>query len=181
MSPSGSRQVQAGRDVTLESIPHLRGMNRLLYTLCVMFVVLGIGGALTLRGQGVKAINARNDVAIQGYDVVAYFTDGKAVPGQASITAEAQGVTWRFATPAHRDLFVSEPAKYIPQFGGYCAYGVSRGYAVDIDPRAFAVLDGKLYLNYSLSVQRTWNGDRATFIERANGNWPTVLADLTRK
>jgi hypothetical protein len=156
-------------------------MNRLLYAVCVMFVALGIGGALTLRGQGVKAINTRNDVAIQGYDVVAYFTDGRAVPGTSTVTAVAQGVTWQFASPAHRDLFVADPGKYIPQFGGYCAYGVSRGYAVDIDPHAFTVLDGKLYLNYSRSVQRTWNADRTTFIERAGTNWPAVLADLTRK
>jgi hypothetical protein len=156
-------------------------MKHLLYATCTLLVAIGIGDALALRGQSPKAVNAEGGVAIQGYDVVAYFTDGKAVKGSPAIAAVANGVTWRFADAEHRDLFAAAPDRYLPQFGGYCAYGVSRGYAVDIDPEAFSVVDNKLYLNYSKSVQRTWNQDRATYIERATANWPKVLADLERK
>ena len=154
-------------------------MNRLLYGICLMFVTVGIGGALTVRGQTPdKGINQKNGVAVQGYDVVAYFTDSKAVPGQAQFSHTWNGVRWQFATAAHRDAFASEPQRYAPAFGGYCAYGVSRGYAVDIDPEAFAVVDGTLYLNYSKSVQRTWNEDRPGYIQKARQQWPRVLAEL---
>jgi YHS domain-containing protein len=154
-------------------------MNRLLYGICVMFVTIGVGGALTVRGQATtRAINHDKGVAIQGYDVVAYFTDNAAVKGNAQLVHTWNGVEWRFATAEHRDAFAKEPARYAPAFGGYCAYGVSRGYAVDIDPQAFAVVDGTLYLNYSRSVQRTWNEDRPGYIEKARQRWPEILAGL---
>jgi YHS domain-containing protein len=154
-------------------------MNRLLYGICLMFVSLGIGGALTVRGQAPSAgVNHRNGVAIQGYDVVAYFTDNRAVPGQAQFSHTWSGVRWQFASASHRDAFAADPERYAPAFGGYCAYGVSRGYAVDIDPEAFAVADETLYLNYSKRVQVTWNQDRAGYIEKARALWPRVLAEL---
>jgi YHS domain-containing protein len=154
-------------------------MNRLLYGICVMFVLAGVGGALTVRGQAqTRVINNDKGVAVQGYDVVAYFTDHAAVKGSAQYAHTWNGVEWWFASPEHRDLFFKEPARYAPAFGGYCAYGVSRGYAVDIDPEAFAVLDGRLYLNYSRSVQRTWNEDRAGYIEKARQRWPEILTGL---
>lgn len=154
-------------------------MNRLLYGICVMFVGMGIGGALTLRGQGSPAgINHKNGVAVQGYDMVAYFTEGTAVKGSAAFTHEWNGARWQFASAAHRDAFAQDPDRYAPAFGGFCAYGISRGYAVDIDPEAFAVVDGTLYLNYSKRVQRTWNQDRAGYIEKARQQWPKVRAEL---
>ena len=154
-------------------------MNRLLYGICVMFVTIGVGGALTVRGQAAtRAINHDKGVAIQGYDVVAYFTDNAAVKGNARLVHTWNGVEWRFASAEHRDAFAKEPARYAPAFGGYCAYGVSRGYAVDIDPEAFAVVDGTLYLNYSKSVQRTWNEDRPGYIQKARQRWPEVLGGL---
>jgi len=119
-------------------------MNRLLYGICVMFVLVGIGGALTVRGQAsARAINNDKGVAVQGYDVVAYFTDKAAVKGSARFVHTWNGVEWRFASPEHRDAFEKDPARYAPAFGGYCAYGVSRGYAVDIDPEAFAVVTAR--------------------------------------
>lgn len=154
-------------------------MNRLLYGLCVMFVAVGIGGALTVRGQSVpRAINQKDGVAVQGYDMVAYFTANKAVKGNPALTYDWNGARWQFSSAENRDAFAKAPEKYAPAFGGYCAYGVSRGYAVDIDPEAFTVDNGTLYLNYSKSVQRTWNSDRAGYIEKARQQWPKVLADL---
>lgn len=154
-------------------------MNRLLYGMCVMFVAAGIGGALTVRGQSAaRAINHQKGVAIQGYDSVAYFTRNAAMKGSEAFSHSWNGVRWQFVNAEHRDAFAKDPGRYAPAFGGYCAYGVSRGYAVDIDPEAFAVVDGMLYLNYSKSVQRTWNQDRQGYIEKARQLWPKVLADL---
>jgi len=154
-------------------------MHRLLYGICVVVVLTGVGGALTVRGQhSARAVNAAGGVAIHGYDVVAYFTDGAAVRGSADFVQTRDGVDWHFASREHRDAFAKEPARYLPAFGGYCAYGVSRGYAVDVDPEAFAIVDGALYLNYSRSVQRTWNEDRPGYIEKARQRWSAVLSTL---
>ena len=160
---------------------HLSAMIRMAYRLSVLIVVLGVGGAMTLRGQTPGSTNAANGVAIQGYDAVAYQTQQQAVKGQRAFSHEWRGVRWHFASAANRDRFAAAPESFAPEFGGFCAYGVSRGYAVDIDPEAFAVIDGRLYLNYSKRVQATWNQDRAGYIEKARQNWPKVSADLEKK
>ena len=113
--------------------------------------------------------------AIQGYDPVAYFTEGRPVEGSRQFTHEWKGATWRFASAANRDRFAQAPEKYAPQYGGYCAYGVANGYAVKIDPQAWSVVDGKLYLNYSPAVQADWKKDVPGYIRRAEANWPKVL------
>lgn len=154
-------------------------MNRRLYGICLLVVTLGVAGAFVVRGRAADGrINHEDGLAVHGYDVVAYFTDDRAVRGQAQFSHVWNGVRWQFASAAHRDAFAKAPERYAPAFGGYCAYGVSRGYAVDIDPEAFAVVDGTLYLNYSKGVQRTWNEDRPGYIEKALQQWPTVLAEL---
>jgi YHS domain-containing protein len=157
------------------------GMIRWSYRISVLVVVLGIAGAMTLRGQTPGSINAANGVALQGYDVVAYHTQQQAVKGAAALSHVWRGVTWRFASAENRDRFAKAPDQFLPEFGGFCAYGVSRGYAVDIDPQAFAVVDGKLYLNYSKRVQGTWNQDRPGYIEKARQHWPKVSADLEKR
>ena len=91
--------------------------------------------------------------AIKGYDPVAYFTEGKPVEGSSDFTAEFDGATWYFASAQNRDAFVADPDKYAPQYGGYCAYAVANGSTAKIDPEAWSVVDGKLYLNYSNPVQ----------------------------
>ena len=116
-----------------------------------------------------------SDLAVSGYDPVAYFTDGKPVEGDRANSYEWQGVTWRFATPENLEAFKADPAKYAPQYGGYCAWAVSQGYTASADPQAWRIVDGKLYLNYSLDVQKTWEQDVPGNITKANANWPTVL------
>jgi len=113
--------------------------------------------------------------AIQGYDPVAYFTEGRPVEGSRQFTHQWSGATWRFASAANRDRFAQAPEKYAPQYGGYCAYGVAGGYAVKIDPQAWSVVDGKLYLNYSRAVQADWKKDVPGYIRKADANWPKVL------
>src|SRR5688572_25142333 len=111
-------------------------MIRLAYRISVLIVVLGIAGAMTLRGQTPGTINAANGVAIQGYDAVAYHTQQQAVKGSRAFTHAWRGVTWQFASAANRNRFARSPEQFLPEFGGFCAYGVSRGYAVDKIGRA---------------------------------------------
>lgn len=112
--------------------------------------------------------------AIRGYDPVAYFTDGKAVKGDSTLTYVYDGTTWQFATAEHRDAFKADPAKYAPQYGGYCAYGASRGYKAPTQPDAWTVTDGKLYLNYNTGVRTEWDKDRKGYIEKADKHWQKI-------
>ena len=97
--------------------------------------------------------------AIEGTDPVAYFTQSKPVEGSRKFSYEWKGATWRFVSAKNRDLFKANPGKYAPQFGGWCAFAVSRGYTASIDPEAWSIVGGKLYLNYSLSVRDQWSED----------------------
>ena len=113
-------------------------------------------------------------LALQGYDPVAYFTDKQPVRGKAELTTQHEGATYRFASAANRDAFAAAPAKYAPQYGGYCAFGLASGYKAPIEPDAWTVVDGKLYLNYNRSVRSRWSTDIPGFIRKADANWPTV-------
>ena len=113
-------------------------------------------------------------VAVGGYDPVAYFTSGKPIHGSKGITLAHKGATWRFASEANRDAFKADPAKYAPQFGGYCAWAVSQGYTAKGDPEAWKIVSGKLYLNYNRSVRRSWAKNAAKLIRKGNANWPKL-------
>jgi hypothetical protein len=117
-------------------------------------------------------------VAIDGYDPVAYFEAAKPVAGSKNFEHKWQNATWRFASAENRDKFAAMPDKYAPQYGGYCAWAVSQGYTADIDPEAWRIVDGKLYLNYSKSVQATWSEDIPGNISKADKNWPGIQAAL---
>ncbi len=114
-------------------------------------------------------------VAINGYDTVAYFTNGKPVKGSDAFTQDWNGAKWKFASKAHLDLFKASPEKYAPQYGGYCAYGVSRGYLVSVEPEQFTVVDGKLYLNYDSSVQKKWTKDIVGYNKAADAQFGDLL------
>lgn len=128
---------------------------------------------LAAKASGPVNINAQG-VAVQGYDPVAYFVLGKPVKGSPDLTASWNGATYWFANAAHLQAFQADPARYEPQYGGYCAFGVAQGAKPEIDPNAFAVVDGKLYLNLSRGIQRRWQADIAGYIQKANQNWPTL-------
>lgn len=114
-------------------------------------------------------------VAVGGYDPVAYFSAGKPVKGDAAFQLTHEGVAWRFASAANREAFRADPARYAPQYGGYCAWAVAEGYTAKGDPEAWRIVDGKLYLNYNRSVQRTWEKDVPGNVRRGDANWPRVL------
>lgn len=132
-------------------------------------------GFIPLIAQAAGSVNVNaQGVAVQGYDPVAYFVVGKPVKGSPEFTAAWNGATYWFANAAHQKAFQADPARYEPQFGGYCAYGVAQGAKPDIDPLAFAVVDGKLFLNLSPGVQKRWQADIPGHIRQANQNWLTL-------
>ncbi len=114
--------------------------------------------------------------AVKGYDVVAYFTEGKAVKGAKQFTYEWKGATWLFANAENLAAFMDSPERYAPQYGGYCAWAVSQGDTADIDPEAWKIVDGKLYLNYDADIQAKWAVDISGHIQKADENWPKLLA-----
>ena len=116
----------------------------------------------------------RNGLAIDGYDPVAYFTEMKPVKGMSEFHADYQGSTFQFVSALHRDAFMADPEKYAPQYGGYCAYGMARGYKAKIDPVAFSVVRDKLYLNYNEAIRGRWLSDVPGYIQTADANWPEV-------
>ena len=114
--------------------------------------------------------------ALRGYDPVAYFTDERPVKGSSDITTVHNGATWHFSSKTNKELFEGNPEKYSPQYGGYCAYGMANGFVVSSDPEAFTLVDGKLYMNYSLGVRNTWLKDVTANIESADKNWASKSA-----
>jgi YHS domain-containing protein len=112
--------------------------------------------------------------AINGYDVVAYFNEGKPVLGKPEFTFTWKGASWYFSGQANMETFKVNPEKYAPMYGGYCAFGMSRGYKAPTEPDAWTIVEGKLYLNYNTKVQQTWIGNQKEFIEKANLNWPEI-------
>ena len=130
----------------------------------------------TARAQTKSLLNLdKAGVAIQGYDPVSFFTDGKAVKGKAEFTANHNGAIYHFASKEHRDEFRADPAKYEPAFGGYCAYGVSRGKLVEIDVDAFQIVQGRLLLQYSTGVRKDFNKDASGNLSKADTNWPKLV------
>lgn len=113
-----------------------------------------------------------SDAAIKGYDAVAYFNQSKPVKGSKEYSTTWKGATWYFSSKENLDAFKMSPDKYAPQYGGYCAYGLSQGHKAPIDPAAWTIVDGKLYLNYSQDVKTTWTKDRDKYIKDANSKWP---------
>lgn len=114
--------------------------------------------------------------ALNGYDTVAYFTDNKAVEGSAKFVTEYQGADWYFASQQHLDLFLIDPEKYAPQYGGYCAWAVSeKNDFAPSDPTKWAIVDGKLYLNYDQTIKQKWDLDPVLHIQQADAHWPALI------
>lgn len=119
---------------------------------------------------------AKDGIAIAGADPVAYFTNSAYVPGKPEFTHEWNGATWQFSSAKNRDSFAATPEAFVPQYGGFCAWAVSQGYTADIDPTAWKIVAGKLYLNYNADIQTKWSKDIPGNITKANKNWPGVLS-----
>ncbi|WP_376099568.1 YHS domain-containing (seleno)protein [Roseomonas sp. CCTCC AB2023176] len=117
-------------------------------------------------------VNAEGGVAIGGTDPVAYFTDGRPVPGRLEFSHPWAGATWRFASAENRDRFAADPERYAPAYGGFCAYAAARDYLASVDPQAWRIVEGRLYLNHDLSIRDRWARDIPAEIANADRNWP---------
>jgi len=118
-------------------------------------------------------------VAIMGYDPVAYFTERRAVKGTPDYAYSWLGATWHFASPDHKELFARDPTKYAPQYGGHCSLGVAYGESTaNIDPEAWRIIDGKLYLNYSAVGSVEWEKRYTEHRAVAEAKWPGIKARL---
>jgi YHS domain-containing protein len=142
-----------------------------LFTLFLLFarpVHAGVPGStspINVDAQG---------LALRGYDPVAYFEDGKPTLGVEKFSASYAGARYLFASESHRKLFLENPKKYVPEYGGFCAVGTSFGEKVDVDPNTGKIINGRLYLNNGPKAQEIFDHDTRNTISRANQNWPTV-------
>jgi YHS domain-containing protein len=139
-------------------------------------IIAGMALASTLSlAKDLVNYDAASRTGLQGYDPVAFFADGKATKGSPVITGEHKGVTYMFSNEEHRATFAHDPEKYLPAYGGYCAYGVSinRLFPVEID--TWEIVDGRLILQYSQDVKRKFAQDKAGNFKKADANWPKLV------
>ena len=147
--------------------------SRMISVACAALVLATLI-APSVRAQSASDVNTIDGIGLHGFDPVAYFTQNKAVKGDAQLTAGYHGVTYEFASKEDQAAFQANPEKYVPQYGGFCAFAVSKGAKADIDPHAFAVKDGKLYVNNSDRAEKLFEADVRGNIEKADHNWPEV-------
>jgi YHS domain-containing protein len=136
--------------------------------------------ALMLLSSSAFAVDLVNvagasHIAISGYDPVAFFTDGKPAYGSPFISAMHRGATYLFASEEHRKMFTSDPDRYVPQYGGFCAYGVAHGGLFPVDISTWQVRNDKLYLNFSPDVAKKFNSDFNANVAKAEKYWPGLV------
>ncbi len=138
-------------------------------TIVGLALIAGLIGGVATAGDV-----SHSTPGLSGYDPVAYFTDGKPMRGSGYHVTVYEGVTYAFANADHKKLFAEEPKKYLPAYGGYCAYGVAVGKKFVADPEVWKVQDGKLYLNLDKGIQDKWQKDIPGFIKKADTNWVDI-------
>ena len=141
----------------------------------IRLVIAGVTLIATGRFAMAGKINTNgSDFAIEGYDPVAYFSEAKPVEGSSAFTATHDGATWRFSSAANRDLFLADPEKYAPQYGGFCAYAVALGKKFDGDPRYADIVGGKLYLFVNAEIFAKYKKDSKRMLAKAEATWPSI-------
>ena len=136
----------------------------------IVLLLIGLSSTFSQKAE----IFSTNGKAIRGYDVVAFFSESKPVLGNENFSYTWKETTWLFSSRENLELFKTNPEKYVPQYGGYCAYGMSGGYKAPTVIETWKILNGKLYFNYSLKVQELWNKDQSGYIQKADSNWEKV-------
>lgn len=144
-------------------------MNQKTRILSLLFVL----ATLAAVAQKPEVFSTKEG-AIQGYDPVAFFKESKPVIGKKELTYLYKDATWHFSTQENLNAFTSDPERFAPQYGGYCAYGTASGHKSPTQPETWTIVDHKLYFNYNKDVQKLWNKDQRSLIEKATKNWPTV-------
>ena len=142
----------------------------------ILILVMALLSAATFAQTAkYKEAKGKDDkVAIKGYDPVAYFTESKAVIGKKSIASIKGDKTYYFSSEKNKALFLKNPTAYEPQYGGYCAYGISENHKAPIQPEQFSIVDNKLYLNYNSEVKGMWLKDQKKLIKTADANWMKI-------
>lgn len=148
-------------------------------------VISGLVASLAISLSGGGAIAAPvyvgvegGNIAVSGHDPVSYFAgNGVPVKGSAAHAVKYEGAVYHFASADNASRFAADPAAFAPQFGGHCAWAMARGYLAPGDAAQYAVVDGKLYLNFNAEVKATWDTDRAGFITTGHKKWKDVPAD----
>ncbi len=143
----------------------------------ILSAAVVVGSVLSAAAD--EVLNTYGEVAMDGFDVVAYFTQSAPALGSAKHTVDYKGSTWRFSSAKNAAAFAADPAAFEPQFNGWCAYAVSKGYAAEVDfVKGWSVLDGKLYLNWSEQVSRTFVSQFDRRGPNAQSRWPSVHEGL---
>ena len=152
-------------------------MNITIRTVSLVLTIAFLSIAAPSIAESKSEINKNwRGIAIKGYDPVAFHTQGEPARGSKDYELEWMDAKWRFASAENRDLFKTNPGKYAPKYGGYCAWAVSEGYTAGVDPEnAWDIVDGRLYLNYNVEIKQKWEKDIPGHIKRADANWPAVL------
>jgi YHS domain-containing protein len=160
----------------LYSFGQIRGMKTWVSFLLILIAVPGFSQPDILR---TRQFNLDEGIAIKGYDPVAYFNLNKAVKGRKEFSVTYLGINYHFASASDRDVFLSDPAKYEPQYGGWCAYAMGKeGSKVEVDPATFKIINGKLFLFYNRYFNNTlksWNLDESNLHTQADANWQKLL------
>jgi hypothetical protein len=148
-----------------------RSFGFILPASVLLFAAVAIAGS----GQGKLVATDSNHIAIQGYDTVAYFIDGKAVKGSSQFEYVFDDAKWQFSNAAHRGMFVADPDHYMPQYGGFCAACVATNACLEqADPEAWVIVNGKLYMVASKKFVDQWKANSAENIKQANAHWPAI-------
>lgn len=142
-----------------------------VFTLFVTIFLTAPPRVVVAEPAPVAPVNTENGFALKGYDPVAYFTAGEATPGTDQYTYRWQGASYRFASSDNLERFKSDPEKYLPQYGGYCAYAMSLNRIADIDPDRWAIVEEKLYLNNNFFAHTLWSVNKSGNIASADKNW----------
>jgi YHS domain-containing protein len=141
-----------------------------------LFLLLMLVSSIPAFGQSKSLLNLdKSGVALQGYDPVAFFTQNRPVKGNPQFESKYAGARYFFSSAEDKAIFDANPAKYEPQFGGFCAYGVSRGHTVPIKIEAFQIVNGRLLMQYDLDVKNDFNKDPQGNLQKADQNWPRLV------
>ena len=150
------------------------------YALASLAAIAGLPALLASQANAQEDVtfNRTYGLALRGFDPVGYFTENRAVKGLPNITAEHDGSVYEFANEANKAAFLANPTKYVPQFGGFCAWAASQGYKADVDPHAFAINDGKLYVNFSDFFRNKFQEDPKGNVAKAEANWAAKVRTM---
>lgn len=153
-------------------------MQKVIFSILFVLMLTSINAQTS--NNKIKHFNTENNIAIKGYDPVSYFTQNKAIKGKKNFAVSINGVIYHCSSQTNKELLVKTPAKYEPQYGGWCAYAMgAKDTRVEIDPETFKIKDGKLYLFYNKTFTNTlpsWNKDETNLKTKADENWKLIFS-----